>query len=174
MKFTADTFIPFVGILGNIYEKGKELGPYGLGKGLFYAAKAGIKKEGRREAIEKAGYYTFRSLIGFAAVALAYGLGDEDEEDMLKLYGEGPDGVQERMNRMKERPENTIVINGNRISLDLLGSVGIALKDEAKLLDRERYEKNVASFIGKYLFTLNDIWFESPIRTVKDLVSPKE
>jgi hypothetical protein len=181
LSYGIDWLIPFIKTVGNIVEKGMELYPsYGYAKALAYTAAAGYNKAtgNKLEGIDmqRAGEYYWRASVGLAITALLTYLADDDEEDKMKaIYGEGSDQFSERMNRSRQRPKNTIRIDGHNIPLDLLGTFSIPMKIEAAQIEAGRYpNKEVSTAIGTYLNLLNNLYFEKTGTLIEAMKSGNE
>lgn len=163
---TIDWLLPFIKTVGNILEKQMEIVPlYGMTKAAGYTAAAAYNKKqgGKLEGIDyqRAGEYYWRVAVGMALTAMLVALADDDEEDGLKsIYGEGSEQFSEKMNRGKQRPKNTIRINGNNIPIDLFGPLAGSLKIKSSALDEERYGIDQKTSVGFYLSLLNNLYFE--------------
>lgn len=169
-----DWFAPFIKSVGNIVEKGLDFIPmYGFGKAGVYSLFAGYNKIYGNKDTEytfvRAGEYAYRAAIGALFLAAIKMLADDDEEDEKPaIYGEGAPNFNERINRGKQRPANTIRIGDKNIPIDLFGPFAVSLKYEAAQQDRLRYETDMAASILAFsVSTMSNMYLEQTSNVVK-------
>jgi hypothetical protein len=150
------TTMPFVNGVANILEKGLELyPPYGIAKGLGYlttgafAQKISKDKNFADNLYSKSGEFFVRAIIGLAITEMLKSMADSDDDDKPALYGEGDEDYRKGQAIKTLRPPNTIIVKGNPINLDYLGSFGVSLKAQAALLDLERYSEKYSKMDEK-------------------------
>jgi hypothetical protein len=168
MTQAIDYAIPFVKTVGNIVEKGMELyPPYGYKKAIAATGLAMVAPGLKGITMRRAAEYYVRATMGLAILAILNYLADDDEEEGLKkMYGEGSDNIQEKMNVQKARPQNTIVIGGKAVAMEWFGPIQFGLRKEANKLDDYRYDREAPGAIAAFLNTVDGLYFEQTKRVI--------
>jgi hypothetical protein len=176
LGLTFDLLTPFVKGTANFMEKGLEhFAPYGIAKAAAYAIPATESKISKRSSeynFDRVGEYVWNAVLGTALTAFIMSLGDDDEEDKEKaIYGAGSEDWDELKNRRKQRPANSIVINGSAYNFDLFGPLSIPLRIEASQLDKKRYgkEEGVGTAIDVLVNMISSPYLETPGQMIRNI-----
>lgn len=155
--------VPFISGAANILEKQLELfPPYGLAKGAIYMSPLAFSKSvrndstARREAVTRGSRYIFRAILGLAYMQIFLALADTDDEEEdekgkkgKKIYGTGDRNRNKNILIGAVNPENTIIIGGHAVPMDLVGGMAVSLRIEGLMGDFERYYEKNDLTVGK-------------------------
>ena len=138
--------LPFIKGITNILEKGLELTPYGLAKGVAYTIVAARNGNSSFEYnYARAGEYYYRAIVGTAIAILAYYMADDEDEDTKKIYATGSKDYRDNRVESTIQTNQSITIKGRKVPTQAFGTLEVPFKMMGIMEDIKREKKRISS-----------------------------